>query len=459
MKYLVLFALVALFSRSVTGHAFKQCGSADHLHISTLTLTPDKPIPGQNLEVEFSGTTDESVAAGSVALKVSVLGITIATISFDICKDLGITCPVNGAFTAKINYEIPSAAPAGIQASAKVEVTDGSGAELDCIDIGITIGKAQEEKVMVELNHEEAMEAFESWRQEYNKDFSPAEYVTRMKIFDDNHRRIVKHNSGNSTWKMAHNEFSHLTWEEFRSSMLGFGGKPEVDEDRDVFEYTGQNLQDSVDWTTKGAVTKVKNQGQCGSCWAFSTTGGLEGAYFIKNNKLVSFSEQELVDCDHNGDMGCNGGLMDHAFSWIKSNGGLCSEDDYGPYQAKDGTCKKGSCTSVSGSAPKKVTDVSHNEKALMAAVSQQPVSIAIEADQSGFQFYSSGVFTGSCGTNLDHGVLAVGYGTEGGTDYWKVKNSWGTSWGARGYIKMQRGKKQSGGQCGILNSASFPTL
>merc|ERR1711907_472824 len=157
----------------------------------------------------------------------------------------------------------------------------------------------------------------------------------------------------------------------------------------------------SVDWSKKGAVTAVKNQGQCGSCWAFSTTGSLEAAHFLKTGKLEMLSEQQLVDCDRKKDQGCNGGLMDNAFDFIHENKGLASEKAY-PYKGVDGTCKR-SAKSVPGTTVKKHTDVASNEKALMSAISKQPVSVAIEADQQGFQFYSSGVFSGECGTNLDH--------------------------------------------------------
>jgi C1A family cysteine protease len=162
-----------------------------------------------------------------------------------------------------------------------------------------------------------------------------------------------------------------------------------------------------------------------------------------------------LVDCD-TVDSGCNGGLMDNAFSWISSNGGICSESDYA-YTGTDGTCQS-TCSTVSGTVPTH-TDVATTEAALAAAITQQPVSVAIEADQTAFQFYSSGVLTGTCGTSLDHGVLAVGYGTDGTTEYWKVKNSWGTTWGMDGYINIEKGNTQSGGECGILMMASYPSL
>jgi C1A family cysteine protease len=225
----------------------------------------------------------------------------------------------------------------------------------------------------------------------------------------------------------------------------------------------------SIDWTTKGAVTPVKDQGQCGSCWSFSTTGALEGAYQIKNKQLISFSEQNFVDCDNrsNGgkDMGCNGGLMDNAFAWAKSNGGVCTEAAY-PYVSGTtktaGTCTQSKCTKNAGVAPKSFTDVQTNsDSAMMSALAQQPVSIAIEADQAAFQLYKSGVFDATCGSNLDHGVLAVGYGTLNGKDYYKVKNSWGDSWGDAGYILLARGGTMpKAGQCGILSGPpSYPNL
>merc|ERR1719486_998248 len=231
----------------------------------------------------------------------------------------------------------------------------------------------------------------------------------------------------------------------------------------------------SVDWTTKNAVTPVKNQGQCGSCWAFSTTGSVEGAYALKTGKLESFSEQELVDCAGSfGNQGCNGGLMDDGFKYIESKGDVL-EATY-PYVGKTGKCSstKSANPVVKVGGYKDVAAA--NEDQLKAAVQQQPVSVAIEADQSGFQFYKSGVFSGTCGTNLDHGVLVVGYGTDSGKDYWKIKNSWGTTWGDQGYIRVIKSSKKavnatsgrqllggggggSSGECGLLKQPSYPVI
>merc|ERR1712137_20993 len=250
---------------------------------------------------------------------------------------------------------------------------------------------------------------------------------------------------------------SDLAPEEFGQHYFGFNGAAYSKLPRTgVHTYQGEELARNVDWVLAGAVTPVKNQGQCGSCWSFSTTGGLEGAWELASGNLVSVSEQQFVDCSKQNS-GCNGGLMDHAFQFAKGVS-LCSEASY-PYTASDGSCSTGGCDVV---IPKggvtAYTDVAHSESALMSALNKQPVSIAIEADKSAFQSYQSGVLQGNCGTQLDHGVLAVGYGVDSGAKYWKVKNSWGGSWGEHGYIRMLRGKGGDG-ECGILKSASYPTV
>lgn len=291
---------------------------------------------------------------------------------------------------------------------------------------------------------------------QHDKHYTDEEYVIKFEIFKNNMQKIEKHNTENDDWKMTINKFADLTSEEFKKIYINGYKKPNYGLRRkqiklDYFD----DLPSEIDWTLKGAVTEVKDQGQCGSCWAFSTTGSVEGSYFLSTGKLVSFSEQQLVDCSGSYDnQGCNGGLMEYGFKYIEDNG-ICAEQEYG-YKAVDGKCVK--CTTIT-KIDSFVDITPNNELALQMAVSLQPISIAIEADQLMFQFYHSGVFTSTCGTNLDHGVLIVGYGTLNGVDYWKVKNSWGATWGDKGYILLQRNVKSASGQCGLAIQPSYPIM
>jgi len=286
-----------------------------------------------------------------------------------------------------------------------------------------------------------------------------SEHDKRFEIFKTNMDKITEHNKGDHSWTMGITQFSDMTPEEFKSyvncgSMKHKPSKTKFDAPKDW----NKTVASSIDWVAKGAVTPVKNQGQCGSCWAFSTTGAIEGRSYISSGELTSLSEQDLVDCSKQNS-GCNGGLMDYGFAFVESNAGLCTEDDY-PYLAyQEWRCREDGCTKHDPISS--YVDVVSNTAALEAACSEGPVAIAIEADQSAFQQYESGVMTGYCGTSLDHGVLLVGYGTDGSDDYWKVKNSWGSSWGESGYIRLCRncGANKGQGQCGILLSASYPIV
>jgi C1A family cysteine protease len=299
---------------------------------------------------------------------------------------------------------------------------------------------------------------FTKWISEHGKEYELNDVFPRFNIFKDNFDKIEAHNEELSkhSFSMKLNEFADLTADEFKATFYGLNlNQAKIDGPAFRAPAAYKPSDAGVDWRTKNAVTPVKNQGQCGSCWAFSTTGSTEGRIAIDTGKLIALSEQQLVDCaGSEGNQGCNGGLMDDGFQYIIKNKGLCSEADY-PYKAsKNFFCKASKCTNVPGSDISGFQDVDKSETALAAAVDNQPVSIAIEADQSSFQFYSGGVMSGACGTNLDHGVLAVGYGTDSGKDYWIVKNSWGASWGESGYIRLLRGIDQ----CGIMQAASYPT-
>jgi len=305
--------------------------------------------------------------------------------------------------------------------------------------------------------------SFSEWARVHGKTYaSKEEVVLRRSIYAATVARVQAHNADSTqTWTQAVNKFSDLTPEEFKSLYTGgYRAREKRSQNVNLTLLHKTALPSSVDWNAAGAVTPVKNQGQCGSCWAFSTTGATESAAYVSSKKLISISEQQLVDCSGaEGNQGCNGGLMDYGFEYIIKNKGICTEASYA-YTAKDGTCKAKTCT-ASGITISKFTDVpTDSETALMTAIAQQPIAIAIEADQSSFQSYSSGVMTKTCGTNLDHGVLAVGYGTQGTADYYQVKNSWGADWGDKGYIYLGRGAQFNGnkGQCGIQMDPSYPS-
>jgi len=280
-----------------------------------------------------------------------------------------------------------------------------------------------------------------------------AEYNFRLAQFQ---KRVAEHeafNAGNNTSTQGVNHLTDRTDEEIKK-LLGFKEMP-TEAPRNQMYYPEVQLADALDWRAKGAVTPVKNQGQCGSCWSFSTTGSMEGAHQIKTGNLVSLSEQQLVSCSMLNH-GCNGGSMDLAFMYAKSHP-LETEADY-PYTAKSPLFSCHYDKSKGVVAASSHVDVTKNSVSQMkAALNKGPVSVAIQADQPVFHQYTGGVITGtSCGTQLDHGVLAVGYGNDATAgDYYIVKNSWSTAWGEQGYVRI--GIADGAGVCGIQMQASQP--
>jgi cathepsin L len=294
--------------------------------------------------------------------------------------------------------------------------------------------------VSARLTEQEYQRQFVSFTEEYNKNYEASEIFSRFNAFKYWTDFVAKHNAGNNTWEAGINEFSDLSPEEFNKiylSGLEVPAELPVSEEVDI-----SALPNDVDWRGK-AVTPVKNQGQCGSCWAFSATGAMEGYSATKRGSLPNLSEQQLVDCAGSaGNHGCNGGWPSSAIKYAQGKGS-CSQQSY-PYTGRQGTCK--SCTNVYTPPGSRGGS---GESTLASQLNSFPISIALDAS-GGFQSYKSGVFNGPCGTQLNHAVLAVGYNAQS----WIVKNSWGTGWGSGGYIFMARGKNL----CGLSNDMCWPT-
>jgi len=302
--------------------------------------------------------------------------------------------------------------------------------------------------------------AFTSWMKEHNRMYSSEEFVNRFEIFKKNMDFVRDWNSMNTTTIVGLNVFADISNEEYRNVYLGthIDGTALI-ANAEHFITSTEPLAVMVDWRTKGIVTPIKDQGQCGSCWSFSATGSIEGAYALAKGMLHSVSEQNLMDCSTAyGNQGCNGGLMNSAFQYVIANKGIDTEQSY-PYLTKQGTCHF-TTANIGATITNYKNVAAGNEAALIAAINQQPVSVAIDASQNSFQLYKTGVYyEPKCSsTRLDHGVLAIGYGTDDttGTDYYIVKNSWGTSWGTAGFIQMSRNKANN---CGIATQASWPIV
>ncbi|XP_060790728.1 procathepsin L-like isoform X2 [Neoarius graeffei] len=309
---------------------------------------------------------------------------------------------------------------------------------------------------------------FRAWKLKFGKIYMSVEEESQRKnTWLENRKLVLVHNmladQGIKSYRLGMTYFADMDNQEYRQSVFkgclgSFNRTKSHSASTFLRQAGGAVLPDTVDWREKGYVTDIKDQKECGSCWAFSATGSLEGQTFRKTGNLVSLSEQQLVDCSWEyGNMGCSGGLMDQAFEYIQDNNGIDTEESY-PYEANDGDCRFEPDTT--GATCTGYVDInSGDENALQEAVATiGPISVAIDAGHPSFQLYQSGLYDEPlCSSmQLDHGVLAIGYGTENGKDYWLVKNSWGLDWGEEGYITMSRNKNN---QCGIATAASYPLV
>ena len=308
------------------------------------------------------------------------------------------------------------------------------------------------------LVSEGRLRLFREWCRTHNKTYGTFELAYRFFIWNDNYQFVQDVNSQNLSYRLEVNKFAALTSEEFSALYLGLNWSPDASKAVGLIFLKETGLPDSIDWREKGAVTEIKNQGECGSCYSFSTVASLEGASFLKSGKLVNFSEQQIVDCSFvHGNKGCVGGLITYALAYARDYGVELAHDY--PYKAVDGPCKYNANKVVFHNYDYRNVP-RNNLNQLKAAVAMQPVSVGIQGNEDAFRFYKSGILSSGCGNRwINHAVVIVGYATSSDQkDYWIVKNSWGTSWGMEGYIFIERGVQNSGaGLCGINSEASYP--
>ena len=282
---------------------------------------------------------------------------------------------------------------------------------------------------------------------------TPEEYQFRLQQFAENDAFIEQTNAEQSSYWLAHNMYSTWTQTEFKRL---HNRLPSKQNESVIEELPVEGSPDAVDWRDKGAVNPVQDQGQCGSCWAFSSTAAMEGAHFLKTGKLLKLSEQQFVDCDPQSE-GCNGGLEMYAFEYAKKNPQEL-ETDY-PYTARTGKCKANKSKELV-EATKYAAVPKKSSSQLKAAIAAQPTCVSVDASSRKWQLYSGGIFNDSKRTterDLDHAITAVGYGSENGQNYWIVRNSWTASWGEKGYIRMAD-NGDGAGVDGVLLDSTRPT-
>jgi len=307
---------------------------------------------------------------------------------------------------------------------------------------------------------------WETWKQTHGKHYAVEEEAKRQYIWNQNLKYVTQHNreadEGMHTFRVGMNKFADMDNDEWRSVMVPHRPRTSPPKYDAVYKPNPSNdvTTTYLNWADQGYVTPIKDQGQCGSCWSFSATGALEGQHFKATGVLPSLSEQNIIDCADRINAGCNGGWTEVAFEWIRANGGIDTEASY-PYTARDiWSCQYDAANSAATVAGVTMVE-SENEAAMLDALTAVgPLSIAIDASRTSFQLYESGVYyeRRCSSTSLDHAVLAVGYGTDDttGSDYWIVKNSWGTGWGNEGYIWMARNQ---GNNCGVATEVCYPNV
>ena len=328
--------------------------------------------------------------------------------------------------------------------------------------LGTAIFKLASNKVETRSSNDDIptyiADSFSHWKQKYGRSYGvDSENSYRLRVFAENFKTVSDSNNQGHSYKLALNNFADMTAEEFKKTYLSTQ-RPDMSSVKTTeFNLSSADAPESVNWVTSGAVTPIQNQGQCGSCWSFSTSGALEGINYQKTGSLVKLSEQQFMDCTKDmGNLSCQGGYINKAYDYAVASG-VMSETDY-PYYAMDRNVCNYDKTKVVYT-PTSYTHVPIDDSdALKAAAVLGPVSVSIAAEQ--LQFYDSGIWHyRECLTEVDHGVLLAGYGVEdvSGTKYFLVKNSWGTAWGEAGYFRILREDGAVPALCGLTKDSYYP--
>ncbi|KAK8803464.1 hypothetical protein WA158_001158 [Blastocystis sp. Blastoise] len=299
---------------------------------------------------------------------------------------------------------------------------------------------------------------FGNYQSLFNKKYSGLELQYRLQVFSKNLDFINNENKKNHTYLLGFTSLTDLTNEEYQQSKLCGCAAPKPNEYLRKTQATSihRSLPESIDWREKGAVNPIRDQGDCGSCWAFAAVASIEGAHFQSTGELLSLSPQQLVDCDPSS-YGCESGLVEYAFRYIISNKGICSEEDY-PYTAVTGTCNDKKCKPATSISSFSIVPRWSGES-MLTAISERVVSLGIASRSDVFQHYSSGILDSEdCGTNISHYVAAVGYGEENGKKYFIIRNTYGENWGEKGYIRLAY-TEEGMGMCGIYIDGKYPIM
>ena len=457
MQISALFVSLVSLLNIVSGHDFTNCQpSSNAVSVSKITLTPDQVVGGTTLKIELDATSNSAYSGVTADLVVKAFGVQLLSQSFPL-SDL-----VSGSNVISVSQAVPTGVPVGLTVDATVQLVSkqvskqvSTQVNLACVELEVKTATSGLRASTTGIDIVAYL--YEKWITHHAKVHKDSELIA----FRANAKLVMEnrslHREGKVTHKLGLNKFAGMSSEEFRK-IMGLKTLPKREDKGGAFtENKLGGVSDTIDWVSKNLVLPVRDQKNAGTCWAFATTACAASAYAITNGKMFDLAPQLIVDCVNSKygyqSEGINGGIPDESFDFLVKNGGELSKDY--PYTQKDGTCEKSKHTVVAKFT--KYVDVEgSNQDALLTALNQQPIAIAINAEP--VQLYTSGILMESeCdGNSLDHAVMVVSSGTDNGTKYWRIQNSWGNSWGEDGYFRLERTSGSGVGTCGLATQPSY---